>query len=163
MKISPLQLEQYFVSELHFIVNQQFDAEKTVEIKDDQFSVQSSSLRHKENAKQWQITLQVKHQPATTSNVPYSFSLKVIGFFVVASGFPEERTEQLVKTNGSSMLYGLTREIVRDVTSRGPHAGMMLPSVSFYEAPKKLDSVPASTQPNTDPMSQTRVSSGESH
>jgi preprotein translocase subunit SecB len=79
----------------------------------------------------------VKHQPAATANTPYSFALEVVGFFHVVAEFPEDKVERLVKTNGATMLYGIAREVVRDFTSRGPHAGMMLPSVSFFEAPQK--------------------------
>lgn len=149
MKISPLLLERYFASDLHFTANRQFNTEKPVEITDAQYSVQANALRNKEEAKQWQITLQIKYQPAALANAPYSFSLEIIGFFKVAGGFPEEKTEQLVQTNGATILYGIAREIVRDVTARGPHPAMMLPSVSFFEPAKKAPPPAAIAQPDT--------------
>lgn len=146
MKISPLQLERYFSTDLHFTANRQFDAEKPVEITDAQFSVQASALRSKEQAKQWQITLHIQYQPAASANAPYAFSLEMVGFFEVAGGFPEEKTEQLVRTNGATMLYGIAREIVRDLTARGPHAALVLPSVSFFEPFKKTAAQESPTQ-----------------
>src|SRR5439155_22261424 len=77
----------------------------------------------------------ITYQPQANSNVPYFFSLELVGFFEVAEAVPDDRIDRLVKTNGPSMLYGIAREVVRDITSRGPYLGVLLPSVSFYEPP----------------------------
>jgi preprotein translocase subunit SecB len=149
MKISPLQLEHYFVSDLHFSANRSFDPAKEPELTNDQFAVEAVSMRDKEKPAKWQITLRIKHQPAVNTNAPYSFALEVVGFFEVAPAFPQDRTERLVKTNGATMLYGIAREMVRDLTSRGPHPGLMLPSVSFFEAqPKPQPPANAAPQAN---------------
>jgi len=37
----------------------------------------------------------------------------------------------VVRTNGPSMLYGVAREMARDLTARGPFPPQVLPSVSF--------------------------------
>lgn len=137
MNTSPLQLKHYFVSDLHFTINRQFDGGKPVAILGEQFSAESNILQTDQNKQQWQITLRLLHQTAIGINTPYSFSLEIVGLFEVAAGFPADRTEQLVKTNGSSMLFGAAREIIRDVTVRGPYPGVLLPSISFIEAPKK--------------------------
>ncbi len=154
MKISPLQLERYFATDFHFTANRQFDAEKPLEITDGQFSVQANVLHNKEETRKWQITLQIKYQPAASANAPHSFSLEIVGFFEVASAFPEDKTDQMVRINGASMLYGIAREIVRDLTSRGPHAAMMLPSVSFFEPAKKAMSPGTITQSKTSESTQ---------
>ena len=79
------------------------------------------------------ITLRVKHQGSASLNTPYFFSVEVVGYLTVARTYPEERVQMLVRTNGPSMLYGATREIIRDLTARGPHPAVYLPGVSFYE------------------------------
>lgn len=149
MKISPLQLEHYFVSDLHFSANRAYDHEKALELTNEQFAVEAASTQDKQERTKWQIVLQVKHQPAATANAPYSFALEVVGLFQVAAAFPEDKVERLVKTNGATMLYGIAREVVRDFTSRGPHAGMMLPSVSFFE-PAIQQQASANASPQSD-------------
>lgn len=134
MKPSPLQIEHYFVTDLHFAVNAGFDAKRKVELIDDQFVVDSFLLQDEKAPEKWQVTLRIKHLPTATTNAPYSIALDVVGYFAVASNFPKDKVERLVKTNGSSMLYSIAREIARTVTSMSPHLGLMLPSVSFYES-----------------------------
>jgi len=68
--------------------------------------------------------------------------LEIVGYFIVNSEFPSEKTEQLVRTNGTSILYSISREIVRNVTCMGPYSGLLLPSVSFFEP--KPEAAPAS-------------------
>lgn len=147
MKISPLQLERYFATDFHFTANREFEVGRPIELADGQFDVESSALRHSAETRKWQITLQIKYKPAPSANAPYSFSLEMVGFFEVADTFPEDQTEQMVRINGSSMLYGSAREIVRDLTGRGPHSAMMLPSVSFFEPARKAVPPEAATQP----------------
>ena len=131
MKSSPLQLEHYFVSDLHFSANRAFDPKKEVKLKVEDFGVETALLSP--DPAKWQVTLRVKHQPALSVNAPYSFTLEVVGFFHVVPEFPADKVQQLIKTNGPSILYGIAREVVRDFSMRGPHPGLMLPSVSFFE------------------------------
>jgi preprotein translocase subunit SecB len=58
---------------------------------------------------------------------------------VILDGFPDDRIERLVRTNGTSMLFGLLREVIRDTTARGPYTGVILPSTSFYQSEKESD------------------------
>lgn len=131
MKTSPLQLDNYFVSELHFAVNHAFDAAKVPDLSDDQFVVDAASLQDEKSPEKWQVTVRVKHQPIATTNAPYSFTLEVVGFFNVLPAYAHDKA-RLVKTNGPTILYGIAREVVRNITSSGPHPGVLIPSVSFF-------------------------------
>ena len=71
--------------------------------------------------------------------------MALVGFFGCRDGFPSpEDEEQFVRVNGSSMLYGAAREIVRSLTSRGPWGELMLPGISFYDKGAKPKEEPAS-------------------
>src|SRR4051812_11490452 len=136
MKTSPLQVEHYFVSDLHFAVNSAFDATKKVDLRDDQFVVEAALLRDEKSPEQWQVTLKVKHHPIASSNAPYSFTLEIVGLFHVLTTYEHDK-ERLVKTNGPTILYGIAREIIRNLTASGPHPGILIPSVSFFEPLRK--------------------------
>jgi preprotein translocase subunit SecB len=135
MRISPLQLEHYFVSDLHFSANRGFDPKKEVALRVEHFGIETALLS--QDYTKWQVTLRVKLQPAPSVNAPCSFTLEIVGFFHVAREFPQDNAQRLVKTNAPTMLFGIARELVRDITSHGPHPGLMLPSVSFFEPDAK--------------------------
>lgn len=145
MRTSPLQIDNYFISELHFAANAAFDAKKPVDVRDDQFVVESNSHKDEKRPDFWQTIVRIKHQPAATENAPYSLILEVVGFFQVMSSFPTEKVERLVKTNGSTMLYSIAREIVRSITCSGPYRGLLLPSVSFFEPLPEPSATPTPT------------------
>ena len=141
MKQSPLQLDNYFVTQLHFAANASFEADKNSEVIDDQFVVESFQHHDDKAPDKWQVTLSIKHNPPATANAPYSFTLEIVGFYSVTNEFQAEKTERMVKTNGSSILYSISREIVRNFTMMGPYRGFLLPSVSFFEP--KQESAPS--------------------
>lgn len=134
MKVSPLQLSRYFVTDLHFTVQPKFDPQKELGLTNDDFVIEPGVLCLGENQREWQVSLRVKQQAKPDGNIPYAFSVEVISFFEVADGFPKERIQRMVETNAPSILYGILREVVRDITTRGPYAGLMLPPVSFYSS-----------------------------
>lgn len=134
MKIASLQLEWYFISDLHLTANKEFDRSKPAEIKYENLTVDVECSADKDDNRKWQVTVRVKHQGTANTNSPYTFSLEMVGFMRVAKTYSEELVERLVRTNGPSMLFGVAREVLRDLTARGPHVTVFLPSVSFYES-----------------------------
>lgn len=132
MKPALLQLDNYFVSELVFSANKNFQlAEPSTLPVSDLFVEPRCLLTEQGN---WQVSLRIQYQPAPGVNFPYSFTLELVGFFETVEGLDAERAERIIKTNATSMLYGASREIIRAATSRGPYVAVILPSVSFYEA-----------------------------
>ena len=134
MKAAPLQLCHYFVPQAGFGVTPSFEPEKPMSLQASSLRVESRCERATDPAAgwQWQVIVGVEFKPTEGENAPYGFSVEIVGLFDVVEQYPAEKAEQLVRTNGSTMLYGMTREIVRDMTSRGPHPPVILPSASFY-------------------------------
>jgi preprotein translocase subunit SecB len=135
MKSSPLQLKTYFVTSLTFIANKDFDSAKPINLQFEDLQATSSFLPQGDGARHWQVTLRLKHQPARLdANTPYYFTVEMVGFFGIANEYPSEKTEWLVKTNATSVLFSTAREIVRALTAHGPYGPMILPTVSFYDS-----------------------------
>jgi len=63
---------------------------------------------------------------------PYEFEISYIGIFD-ARALPDDKRDDLVMVNGSSMLYGIARETLMGLTIRCELGAMMLPSVVFTE------------------------------
>ena len=115
-------------------VNTQFDKNKPLDFKDSDLIIESDCKSNQDDGRKWSITLKATHQPPAGANSPYFFSLVLVGLFHVNKDYDEPKVERLAKTNGPSVLYGILREMIRDITSRGPYFPIMLPTASFYES-----------------------------
>lgn len=142
MKLAPIRLRSYFLTDLHLQVRAKFDPNADTGWKEDDFQVEQKVERADSTSEGigqvWQIDLTIRHQPAAEDNFPYAFRLSLVGFIEEASGLAkldETARERIVRINGTSILYGAAREIVRAATGRGPHAPVLLPTVSFWDPP----------------------------
>lgn len=138
MKLSPLQLQDYFVAEFHFSLNSKYDVSKGLEKKLEEMEATPHCQGHNDNPLKWTVELDLKYQPAADTNTPYIFSLKLVGFFEVSKTFDPNVVERLVHTNGPSVLYSIAREIVREQTARGPDGPFILPTASFLTPPPEI-------------------------
>ena len=140
MKTSPLTLKRYVVARMAITANREFKLDQPVNMSMDDFTVTNELVPSTYKDAAWQIILQIQLRANPQRNFTYSFDLDLVGYFDVAPEYPEDKRDQLLHVNGSSMLYGAAREIIRNLSAQGPFQPLLLPSVSFY--PKK-DSPPA--------------------
>ncbi len=131
MKLSPLQLEGYFLTELSFQADPAHNPGRPIQFHEHDLVVEPTTTPLPDQERRWQITLKIRLQPRPESNSPYSLSLSLVGVVWAAPQLPADRLESLIRTNGPAMLYGAAREMVRDLTARGPFPALSLPSVSF--------------------------------
>jgi len=131
MKLSPLQLEAYFLTESSYRTNQDFNPEKEPKLDDTDLQVSADVQPLQNQERRWQVTVNIKLQPKPEANSPCFLSITVIGSVWAAPNLPESNLDMMVRTNGPTMVYGAAREMVRDLTARGPFAPICLPSVSF--------------------------------
>jgi preprotein translocase subunit SecB len=137
MKPAPIYLNNYFITELSITARESFDSEKEINAKMEEFNVQEEvqKIENKDlDGSFWQVVLTVSQQPAAESNFPYEFRIVIVGLFeLFAKELSEDKQEKIIRINGSSMLYGSVREIIKANTGRGPYESVVVPTVSFYE------------------------------
>jgi preprotein translocase subunit SecB len=150
MKPSPLELTAYFVTELILTANLEFLPDKPTRLRMEDLRI-SVDLRRQEGKPPWQIVLKVQQNVGPDRNSPYNFALTLIGLFDVHPTFPVDKTEDMVRINGSSMLYAAAREILRTDMARGPHLPLLLPSISFHP-PKPENAIAAPNPPSMPPV-----------
>lgn len=167
MKEGIVTLLDYFATDLVLSTNKGFSTEKPLKFELSEFlanvAVQKSTATEG-TERRWQVTLDVGHQPAPETNFPYSYRVTLVGQFSIAPHVKAEDEERTVRIHGASVLYGMTREIVRVLTGRGPYRPVILPTVSFYEQkptapaypevaiePQAIAEPPASTKPPRKP------------
>jgi preprotein translocase subunit SecB len=151
MKLSPLQLLEYFVADFHFTLNGRFDPKKGLELKVEELDATPRCDRHVDNQPKWTVVLELKYQPSAETNTPYIFSIVLVGLFEVSKGVKDDLVDRLVRTNGASVLYGIARELIREQTARGPDGPLILPTASFV--PESPIDTPASSTVEPDQTS----------
>jgi preprotein translocase subunit SecB len=144
---APIECRAYFVTEMQFGANQTFDPKKPAELPASGLEIKSELEAPAEGQTQWGVTLSIQQTIQPDKNAPYNFALKIWGAFEPRNKFPEEKKRQVMLTNGSSILYGAAREIVREMTARGPFASLLLPTMSFYPLPSPPQPSPKQETP----------------
>lgn len=141
MKASPLNLHDYYVTELFVSASKTFDIQKPVKLAFEDLSVDRQLIRREDKKdRPWQLTMRVHLAAAPEKNAPYQVTLELVGFFDVAPEYTAD-IETLIKVTGGSMLFGAARQVIRSATGQGPYFPLLLPSVSFY--PPKQTPPPA--------------------
>lgn len=89
-----------------------------------------------DHARRFQNTLLITldQDPASTCPAFYSGVIEIVGLFRVADAYAEDPA-RLVHVSGSSLLYGAARELVCNLSARGPWPMMTLPTMNFTPQP----------------------------
>lgn len=138
MKLSALQLEGYALIDLSFRANQEYQVDKATEYGEEDIVVTSTLNRDAADEHRWVAGMKFQLQPRANANGPYHIALQIMGVFRTDVDFSEENIEVVVKVNSSSVLYGIARETVRNITGMGPYQPVLIPTLNF-----RPDSKPA--------------------
>jgi len=140
--LSPLQLERSFFPQVKLVAqpdpdtHAEFDAETEFE-----------AVQSKENNRAWFVTVRVHVKTTGEKKVPYTGTVECTGQFMVAAAWPEKDIHKLVVVNGTGLLYSAIREMILNITSRGPWPALILPTQSFITTyQKKMESQKAVDQ-----------------
>ena len=153
MKQSPLQLLRYVVPEVSCSANSAYDPAKPCDSAGDNFSVNAVVVLQEAPPNfpghSWSVEMTISQKLKEGANFPYKFDVALIAFYRCKDGFPTPAAEEkFVRVNGSSMLYGAARELLRSLTCRGPWGEIFLPTLSFYDNhPKPATDTPAPKSP----------------
>lgn len=138
MKQAPLQLADYWAVSTHVDANPAFKNEEPVSLSFDSIKVrhgikQLESEQPKNDGTRWLVDLTVEQGIGDGGNVPYSFTLKMQGIVLAHPDLPEDRLTRVVSVNGTTMLFGAAREVIRAATGRGPFPAVIIPSTNFLD------------------------------
>ncbi|WP_395734678.1 hypothetical protein [Prosthecobacter sp.] len=142
MKLSPLQLVRYLMPEVSCAANANHDPKRPADLSDESFKAESRihalESKNPEKYTSWSVELDLSQMPDVKANIPYQFSFKLVGLFQCNAQPGNVSQEVFVRTNGSSILYGIARETLRSLTAVGPWGAVLLPTVSFYSEEASL-------------------------
>jgi preprotein translocase subunit SecB len=133
MRRAQISLTNYFVSELTYTANREFDVTKPSIIAIADYEVTPRAEAQTENRRKWEVGLRVALTATPEKNFPCSFMLDLVGSIEIDDTLREEYIDRFVNINGVALVFGAAREIVRALTSAGPSKPVLLPSVTFWE------------------------------
>lgn len=133
----PLQLKKYFYPEFSVEAIQEFSPSKVQGEVALDLKVDIDLKKISEDARNYELHMGLQISPNEEANGPYRIKLLSVGIFEVHEDFPEDQIDNLLKINAVSMLYGMAREFVLTITSRGPFLPVMLPTTSFMSTEAK--------------------------
>ena len=142
MKPSPLQLERHFFTKVHVDAHPVGNPDLKAQIQ-----TELDIARAAHDPKRYQLTLRLKLLAPDSKQAHYTAEIHVVGVVRVATGWPESEVQQLVQVNGPALLYGAAREMLCNITARGPWPMLCLHSVSFVQPKEPARAKPASTAP----------------
>lgn len=137
MKQAPLQLLDYYMTSLSVRANPAFHPEKMVDLDYESIQVTHTVTLHSDQDSEkvgsiWCIGLTIQQALPKEKNIPYGYDLNLMGYIAVHPDIQGESLTRVIHTNGPSMLFGVAREMIKSVTSKGPFAATVIPSTTFY-------------------------------
>ncbi len=76
------------------------------------------------------LVVNMNEDPKNEGKPSYTGSVEIIGIFVISEQYKEDPV-RLVNVTGASLLYGAVRELVCNLTARGPWPMVTLSTMSF--------------------------------
>lgn len=147
MRPAQISLTTYFVRELQFKLNGSFEPLSPWTTKLEDFEVTPRPVSKTEDRRSWELNLRLALNAPPERNCPYSFLIDLVGMVQVDQTVRDENIERFIDINGTSLVFSAAREIIRAVTSYGPHKPILLPTVTFWE-PKPAPAVVPPAKPS---------------
>jgi preprotein translocase subunit SecB len=92
--------------------------------------------------RRFQLTYKLKITSPPDKQSTYTGEIHAVGLFRVVEGYPLEKAGDLVSAYGTSLLFAAIRELLLNLTSRGPFPPLMLSSFNFMPPPQKTEQAP---------------------
>src|SRR5688572_17791236 len=134
MRPSQMQLDHYYFDELSFSLSDDYAFDAGVDepkLLPEDLDVEVQPARHPEDPFQWMFKLRIQLENKD-NKFPYTFSIRVTGFFDISKDCPPELIDRLALINAPSILYAASRELLALMTGRSRMLNIFLPTVSFF-------------------------------
>jgi preprotein translocase subunit SecB len=129
---APVQLVNYRIKRLNFEVVKDFEQ---IKVKDTSFSthVDFNLYGTKENPLKYTVEIILKISPLTDQEVylPYEIALILQGIFLFEEGMEDEEIGYHLNISCTSMLYGVARNIIHQLTGQSSYGAIIIPAVQF--------------------------------
>lgn len=133
----PLEIEEYFIDEISVRVNSKY--KKPQRRARANFSISFEIKERSDDPLLFMVVLHVRsdNKKKEEKQFPYIINLKIRGFFRFIEGTDDKTIEKMLFPNSSSILYGIGRGIVAQLTAHAQFGKYILPTANMYKAKEK--------------------------
>lgn len=131
------QLSHYQIESVTITPNETFDVSLPAHTGDIQAGITISP--HNQDHAKYLLTMDIQIRPASKTEkafFPYLVGVKGRGFFLFKEPCPNDEAQRTLRLNGASILYGLLRAQVAQITAQSIHGQFLLPAMNFVELAK---------------------------
>jgi preprotein translocase subunit SecB len=164
LQLSPLQLNKYFIKELHYAVKDNFDDkyDPSAEFPYPHLTAWIKHAQEEQSQRDWRFELTLESEDSQSTEFPYSLKIVLVGYFTVMDEYPSAQVDMLAHVNGPSLLYSAAREALVTITGRSGYPAIVLPSVMFIQHALAMSGVTQATPSAVEAVSSSKSSSKRS-
>jgi len=89
--------------------------------------------RHATEKNRFRLAFRVGVKSKTPAPVDYSLDCEIVGFFLFPEDTTEEAMQRLIRLNGCTILYGILRGQLANITGSFPRQKLILPTVMMED------------------------------
>lgn len=132
------QLNSYKIQSVAVACNDSYDRSLNAHIGDIAASINIAP--HVKDKAKYRLSLEVRVTPTAKKEkefFPYSVAIKGRADFSFKEPWPPEQANHTLRLNGASILYGLLRAQVAQITAQSVYGQFLLPTMNFLELPEE--------------------------
>jgi preprotein translocase subunit SecB len=95
--------------------------------------------RHATEKNRFRLAFRVGVKSKTPSPVDYSLDCEIVGFFLFPEDTTEDTKQRLVRLNGCTILYGILRGQLANITGSFPRQKLILPTVMMEDVVNDIE------------------------
>lgn len=128
-----LNIEDYFLEEILIKTNPDFNIEKNIE---GELFIDFDIFKNDKNPLLFKIVMNIESNKKL-DNYPYYIIIKLNGIFSYPKEVDEEYVQKTISYNAPSILYGIARGIISQITGNYNYGKFILPSINIIEILKE--------------------------
>lgn len=95
--------------------------------------------RHATEKKRFRLAFRVGVKSKSPAPVDYSLDCEIVGFFSFPEDTAEETMQRLIRLNGCTILYGILRGQLANITGSFPRQKLILPTVMMEDVVNDIE------------------------
>lgn len=143
MKEPVIQLDEFFMTRVNVAWHEPGEAQSV----DIDYLFDYDVLRHTSEKNRFRLAFRMAAKSRTPVPVDYSLETEIVGFFHFSEDSSEETMQRLVRFNGCTILYGILRGQLANITGSFPHQKLLLPTVMMENVVIDIEREKASAVP----------------
>ncbi len=135
MSVPACHLEEFFMTRVNLAWHDPKET-TTVDVKHE-FDYDVHRNTQQENL--FRLVFRFGLSPQTPVPVGYVLESEIVGYFSFPDTTSEENMQALIRYNGCTILYGILRGQIANITGSFPHAKLVLPTVMMEEVVNEIE------------------------